>query len=104
MVWLQGVSGANRSPRRHRVRRLTNDKTPASAGVLCDSGGGIRTRDLRVMSPTSYLTAPPRVASVRIAPVSRSGSRIAVIDLGTNSSRLLVAEVEHGRVHEVTRR
>ncbi len=24
------------------------------------SGGGIRTRDLRVMSPTSYLTAPPR--------------------------------------------
>src|SRR5207253_1326445 len=27
-----------------------------------DSGGGIRTRDLRVMSPTSYQTAPPRVA------------------------------------------
>jgi hypothetical protein len=24
------------------------------------SGGGIRTRDLRVMSPTSYQTAPPR--------------------------------------------
>jgi DNA-binding transcriptional MocR family regulator len=32
--------------------------------LLCrrfvDSGGGIRTRDLRVMSPTSYQTAPPR--------------------------------------------
>jgi hypothetical protein len=27
------------------------------------SGGGIRTRDLRVMSPTSYQTAPPRVGS-----------------------------------------
>jgi energy-coupling factor transporter ATP-binding protein EcfA2 len=27
---------------------------------MLDSGGGIRTRDLRVMSPTSYLTAPPR--------------------------------------------
>ena len=27
-----------------------------------NSGGGIRTRDLRVMSPTSYQTAPPRVA------------------------------------------
>ena len=26
------------------------------------SGGGIRTRDLRVMSPTSYLAAPPRDA------------------------------------------
>ena len=25
------------------------------------SGGQIRTDDLRVMSPTSYLTAPPRV-------------------------------------------
>src|SRR4051794_7458767 len=28
--------------------------------VGLDSGGGIRTRDLRVMSPTSYQTAPPR--------------------------------------------
>src|SRR3954452_13705405 len=26
-----------------------------------NSGGGIRTRDLRVMSPTSYQAAPPRV-------------------------------------------
>src|SRR4051794_30703726 len=30
------------------------------AMVGLDSGGGIRTRDLRVMSPTSYQTAPPR--------------------------------------------
>ncbi len=29
-------------------------------GDSIHSGGGIRTRDLRVMSPTSYLTAPPR--------------------------------------------
>ena len=29
-----------------------------------NSGGGIRTRDLRVMSPTSYQTAPPRVAEL----------------------------------------
>src|ERR1044071_7742296 len=28
---------------------------------LGNSGGGIRTRDLRVMSPTSYQAAPPRV-------------------------------------------
>ena len=26
------------------------------------SGGGIRTRDLRVMSPTSYQAAPPRIS------------------------------------------
>jgi exopolyphosphatase/guanosine-5'-triphosphate,3'-diphosphate pyrophosphatase len=32
-----------------------------------------------------------------------SGTRIAVIDLGTNSTRLLVAEVEDGEVHELTR-
>jgi hypothetical protein len=35
----------------------------SSALVGRDSGGGIRTRDLRVMSPTSYQTAPPRVAT-----------------------------------------
>ena len=30
--------------------------------ILNGSGGRIRTSDLRVMSPTSYRTAPPRVA------------------------------------------
>ena len=35
-------------------------KTRLARGGFCSSGGGIRTRDLRVMSPTSYLTAPPR--------------------------------------------
>ena len=41
------------------------DKRPRCAGPSGDSGGGIRTRDLRVMSPTSYLAAPPRVAATR---------------------------------------
>ena len=40
---------------------------PALVGL--DSGGGIRTRDLRVMSPTSYQTAPPRGVGRTIAPV-----------------------------------
>jgi hypothetical protein len=35
--------------------------------VGLDSGGGIRTRDLRVMSPTSYQTAPPRGVALLIA-------------------------------------
>src|SRR3954454_1152324 len=70
------------------------------------------------MSPTSYLTAPPRVAWDRQmypseAPTSSaSGGRrmppmsrpIAVVDLGTNSTRLLVAEVDGGRVHALARR
>jgi exopolyphosphatase / guanosine-5'-triphosphate,3'-diphosphate pyrophosphatase len=30
--------------------------------------------------------------------------RVGVVDLGTNSTRLLVADVDHGRVDEVTRR
>src|SRR4051794_4376065 len=37
------------------------------ATVGLDSGGGIRTRDLRVMSPTSYQTAPPRGGPSMIA-------------------------------------
>ena len=39
---------------------LMNEKAPPERGLLGSSGGGIRTRDLRVMSPTSYLAAPPR--------------------------------------------
>ncbi len=30
--------------------------------ILFGSGGWIRTNDLRVMSPTSYQTAPPRIS------------------------------------------
>jgi hypothetical protein len=48
-------SPKTKNPQRHRKRR-----------GFVHSGGGIRTRDLRVMSPTSYLTAPPRGVDVRI--------------------------------------
>ncbi len=44
-----------------RGPQLPKEK-PRLSGAFLHSGGGIRTRDLRVMSPTSYLTAPPRVA------------------------------------------
>ena len=39
---------------------------------LIGSGGWIRTNDLRVMSPTSYQTAPPRIKLVvnRTAPIN----------------------------------
>ena len=36
---------------------------PCNQFILKGCGGGIRTRDLWVMSPTSYRTAPPRVAA-----------------------------------------
>ena len=64
------------------------------------------------MSPASYLTAPPRVAPASIASFGGGGGcashnvamRVAVVDLGTNSTRLLVADVVDGRVDEVVRR
>jgi hypothetical protein len=46
------------------MRRARED--PLSPAGLLSSGGGIRTRDLRVMSPTSYLTAQPRVEATII--------------------------------------
>src|SRR6184192_1654101 len=42
------------------------------------SGGGIRTRDLRVMSPTSYLTAPPRVACENLA-IARGALKLGAV-------------------------
>ena len=39
---------------------ITTNQTPPTAAFEQSSGGRIRTCDLRVMSPTSYLAAPPR--------------------------------------------
>src|SRR5438093_2381399 len=61
------------------------------------------------MSPASYLTAPPRVAAPTIAALVPNGTsaglrtighmpRVAAVDLGTNSTRLLVADVDNGRI------
>jgi hypothetical protein len=47
-------------PRPRDQHDAVNGKGRVS-GPFWSSGGGIRTRDLRVMSPTSYQTAPPRV-------------------------------------------
>src|ERR1700748_1070969 len=55
-----------------------NTKTPDHARVSGDflsSGGGIRTRDLRVMSPTSYQTAPPRGGLLILAAVGWIGQK-----------------------------
>jgi hypothetical protein len=58
-----------------RLHDPENDKSPDHSGLfLCridgrfgDSGGRIRTCDLRGMSPTSYQTAPPRGGSKTVA-------------------------------------
>jgi hypothetical protein len=59
------AQAASRSPHGHggRAQAVENTKALQAEGfqvTFSDSGGGIRTRDLRVMSPTSYQTAPPR--------------------------------------------
>src|SRR5437764_9362846 len=46
--------------------KIRPKKKPHLLGLFY-SGGGIRTRDLRVMSPTSYQTAPPRGGNVILA-------------------------------------
>src|SRR5215213_2185407 len=46
--------------------RLRTRKSPVS-GAFSYSGGRIRTCDLRVMSPTSYLAAPPRDGLTMVA-------------------------------------
>jgi hypothetical protein len=46
---------------------IPEDEKPRPSNTrsgIFHSGGGIRTRDLRVMSPTSYQTAPPRGVDV----------------------------------------
>ena len=62
-----GLIGPQLGPATAKRAALGNTKPSISRGFV-SSGGGIRTRDLRVMSPTSYLTAPPRVA---VASLSR---------------------------------
>src|SRR5689334_8898883 len=47
---------------------------------------------------------PRRGAAPRDRPLQGCGVRVAVVDLGTNTTRLLVADVVDGRVEEVTRR
>src|SRR3954453_1903454 len=62
--------------------------------VGLDSGGGIRTRDLRVMSPTSYQTAPPRGGRRIIAPLGQVGGGVVVVDLlGRLGAVALVVDV-----------
>ncbi len=78
-----------RSPRRSSSRPASARPNPAETRkppgerrlpVRCDpaitpsSGGRIRTCDLRVMSPTSYQTAPPRGGQRTIAPAGQASS------------------------------
>src|SRR5215208_332762 len=57
-------------------KSLPDDLSQGGASFL-SSGGGIRTRDLRVMSPTSYLTAPPRGGPMRLVKVCVSVNAMA---------------------------
>ena len=47
----------------HKKRAYEINVSPC---ICCGSGGWIRTNDLRVMSPTSYQTAPPRGNPIKV--------------------------------------
>ena len=68
----QGRSGqeSGTNPRWSEPWQTKSPACPGFHGV--SSGGGIRTRDLRVMSPTSYQTAPPRGGRTMIAELRRT--------------------------------
>jgi exopolyphosphatase/guanosine-5'-triphosphate,3'-diphosphate pyrophosphatase len=55
------------------------------------------------MSPASYLTAPPRVAETHSSIPAIMEKRVAAVDLGTNSTRLLVADVKEDEIRDVER-
>src|SRR3954469_5791981 len=57
------------------------------AMVGLDSGGGIRTRDLRVMSPTSYQTAPPRGGRDIVSNSGSNFCRQGALGAGSSLSR-----------------
>ena len=60
--------GTIAAPVDRRSSAAGHEKRPASLPALSSSGGRIRTCDLRVMSPTSYQTAPPRGGFSNVAP------------------------------------
>ena len=64
-------------PRRILGAAREREKAPIDR-AFSNSGGGIRTRDLRVMSPTSYQTAPPRGAELHDSNSGRIRSTRAV--------------------------
>src|SRR5690606_37630059 len=61
------------TPLTHIINGAATKNRPASAARTGYSGGGIRTRDLRVMSPTSYQAAPPRDKDTKNNQKSRPG-------------------------------
>ena len=69
-----GATGLLPHPVFGRLEQVAqNDERPCKAGPFGSSGGRIRTCDLRVMSPTSYQTAPPRGGRRSIAGVNGCG-------------------------------
>jgi hypothetical protein len=66
-----------------------------------NSGGGIRTRDLRVMSPTSYQAAPPRVKDEQSNP--RRPSRQHPAAAPSPAPRCLAPRAEPYAGHDYTR-
>src|SRR4051795_11017531 len=91
---------ARKARRNRALRPSTAVLSPSSPA---DSGGGIRTRDLRVMSPTSYQTAPPRGGTTSIATGARSRQDASPAAPDPLDRRLAAALGALGRLHATAR-
>ena len=70
----------------YNPRVILTWKTPLWGGASkANSGGGIRTRDLRVMSPTSYQTAPPRNSGKEVSRAADERSTRFFAPLGSSN-------------------
>src|SRR5439155_22423425 len=88
-------------------------KTPRSLGFGSDGWPGI---DVETLTAPDYPGPPAKFRSTRShqsiiwsrrarrRSLQSAPMRVAVVDIGTNSTRLLVANVEHGRVETIERR
>ena len=86
-----------------KAKQSGQRKSPDFQG-FSSSGGGIRTRDLRVMSPTSYQTAPPRGGHSLIAEqrIRLSSARSLAISAGVRLLRLQL-EADQTRLAQIRR-
>ena len=68
LSYLAKKEGPCREARAIRLRETIRFSPGGAPPFHSNSGGGIRTRDLRVMSPTSYQAAPPRSKGPQVYP------------------------------------
>ena len=99
---------ASRARRRDADGRRAAEEHAASLTANARAPGRGRASDLQASLAELAVLRAAAARPARSSPPARRGAaqvtRVAAIDLGTNATRLLVADVEDGRVDEIVRR